>query len=296
MSAVRSLSAKRAGSTNLRLVFLLNLGFTFLELAGGLWTNSLAIISGAVHDLGDSFSLGLAWYLDRYAEKGRDCRYSYGYRRFSLLGAVATAVVISTGSLFVLTEAVPRLMKPEHPKAEGMALFAVIGIIVNGLAMLQVKGAKTLNVQVVTWHLQGDLLGWAAVLMVSIVLIFRELLIFDPLLSILITVYVLYNVFLTLKKTMRLFLQAVPDNVDIPEIERQLLAIDKVMSVHHTHVWSLDGEHNILTTHLVVETKATKEDVLKIRNQVRLLLEDADFEHTTVEIGYENEYCRMKGK
>lgn len=294
MSAVRSLTANRTGSTNLRLVFLLNLGFTLLELAGGFWTNSLAIISGAIHDLGDSFSLGLAWYLDRYAEKGRDFRYSYGYRRFSLLGALTTAIVISTGSLFILAEAVPRLLKPEQTKAGGMALFAVAGIIVNGLAMLRVKGGKTLNVQAVTLHLLGDLLGWTAVLTVSIVLMFRELPILDPLLSILITAYVLYNILMTLKKTMRLFLQAVPDSVDIPEIEKQLLAIDKVVSVHHTHVWSLDGEHNILTTHLVVEADTSREDILKIRNRVRLLLEDADFEHTTVEIGYENEYCRMK--
>ncbi len=135
-------SPDNVGSANLRLVFLLNLGFTLLELVGGVWTNSLAIISGAVHDLGDSFSLGLAWYLDKYAEKGRDYRYSYGYRRFSLLGALATTLVITAGSLFVLAEAVPRLMKPEHSNAEGMALFAVAGIIVNGLAVLRVKGGK----------------------------------------------------------------------------------------------------------------------------------------------------------
>lgn len=294
MSANRSLPPNSAGSTNLRLVFLLNLGFTLIELVGGVWTNSLAIISGAIHDLGDSFSLGLAWYLDKYAEKGRDRQYSYGYRRFSLLGALASTLVITTGSLFVLAEAVPRLMKPEHPNAEGMALFAVVGIIVNGLAVLRVKGGKTLNVQVVTWHLLGDLLGWTAVLVVSIVLMLSGLLILDPLLSILITSYILYNVLMTLKKTMQLFLQAVPNTVDIPEIEKQLLAIDKVNSVHHTHVWSLDGEQNILTTHLVVEADATREDILRIRNRVRLLLEDADFEHTTVEIGYENEYCRMK--
>jgi len=294
MSADRSLPPDNSGSTNLRLVFLMNLAFTLLELVGGVWTNSLAIISGAVHDLGDSFSLGLAWYLDKYSEKGRDRRYSYGYRRFSLLGALASTIVITTGSLFVLAEAVPRLMKPEHPRAGGMALFAVVGIIVNGLAVLRVKGGRTLNWQVVTWHLLGDLLGWSAVLVVSIVLMFSGLLILDPLLSILITTYVFYNVLINFKKTMQLFLQAVPDSVDIPEIEKQLLAIDKVKSVHHTHVWSLDGEQNILTTHLVVEADATKEDVLRIRNRVRLLLEDADFEHTTVEIGYENEYCRMK--
>jgi cobalt-zinc-cadmium efflux system protein len=285
---------KSAGSADLRLVFLLNLGFTLLELVGGLWTNSLAIISGAVHDLGDSLSLGLAWYLDKYAEKGRDRWYSYGYRRFALLSALANTLVIATGSIFILAESVPRLLKPEHPKVEGMALLAVVGITVNGLAVLRIKGGRTLNVRVVTWHLLGDLLGWTAVLVVSIVLAFKELPVLDPILSILITTYVLFNVLRNLKKTMRLFLQAVPGTVDIREIEKILLSIDKVKSVHHTHVWSLDGERNVFTTHLVVEASATKEDVLRIRNQVRILLENADFEHTTVEIGYENEYCRMK--
>ena len=287
-------SGARAASTGLRMVFLLNLGFTLIELVGGLWTNSMAIISGAVHDLGDSFSLGLAWYLDRYAEKDSDRRYSYGYRRFSLVGALASIIVITTGSLFVLAEAVPRLMKPELPKAGGMVLLAVIGIIVNGLAVLRVKGGRTLNEQVVTWHLLGDVLAWAAVLVVSIVLMFKELPVLDPLLSLLITSYVLYNVLSNLRKTLQLFLQAVPGAVDIPEIEKKLLAIEKVKSVHHTHVWSLDGEHNVLTTHLVVEASATKEDVMQIRKRIGLLFEDAHFEHTTVEIGYEDEYCRMR--
>ena len=248
----RATGGARAASTGLRMVFLLNLGFTLLEIGGGLWTNSMAIISGAVHDLGDSFSLGLAWYLDRYAGKDSDRRYSYGYRRFSLLGALASIIVITTGSLFVLAKAVPRLIKPELPKAEGMVLLSVIGIMVNGLAVLRVKGGRTLNEQVVTWHLLGDVLTWAAVLVVSIVLMFKELPVLDPLLSLLITSYVLYNVWRNLRQTLRLFLQAVPGAVDLPEIEKTLLSIDKVISVHHTHVWSLDGEHNVLTTHLVV--------------------------------------------
>ncbi|ABQ27619.1 cation diffusion facilitator family transporter [Geotalea uraniireducens] len=283
-----------AATAGLRLAFLLNLCFTLLELFGGLWTNSIAIISNAVHDLGDCLSLGLAWYLAGYAEKESDRRYSYGYRRFSLLGALATALVLMVGSLLVLSEAVPRLLRPEHPNAGGMALLAVVGIAVNGLALLRVRGGRTLNARIVTWHLLGDLLGWAAVLSVSSVLLFKDLPLLDPILSILITSYVLFNVSRNLKKTVQLFLQAVPGGIDTGEIEKKLLAIDKVKSVHHTHVWSLDGEHNVLTTHLVVEADATRKDVLKIRNRVRLLLENADFEHTTVEIGYENEYCRMK--
>jgi cobalt-zinc-cadmium efflux system protein len=283
-----------AAPASLRLAFLLNLGFTLLEILGGVLTNSLAIISGAVHDLGDTLSLGLAWHLDKYAEKESDRWYSYGYRRFSLLGALVTAFGMTVGSVVVLSEVVPRLLQPGHPKAGGMAFLAVVGIVVNGLAAVRVKGGRTLNARLVTWHLLGDVLGWVAVLSVSIVLLFKDAPILDPILAILITSYVLFNVLKNLKKIVQLFLQSVPGTVDIGEIEKRLLAIDKVKSVHHTHVWSLDGEHNVLTTHLVVEASATKEELLRIRNQVRLLLENTDFEHTTVEIGYENEYCRMK--
>jgi cobalt-zinc-cadmium efflux system protein len=280
--------------TGIRQAFFLNLGFTLFELVGGVMTNSLAILSDAVHDLGDSLSLGLAWYLANYSEKKRDRKYSYGYRRFSLLGALANAVILLTGSLFILSEAVPRLLRPEQPKAEGMALLAIAGIVINGWAALRVRGGKTLNARVITWHLLEDVLGWAAILAVSLVLLFKDLPVLDPLLSILITSYVLYNVLKNLKKTVEFFLQAVPGGIDIVEIEKKLLGIGKVKAIHHTHVWTLDGEHNIFTTHLVVDSGATREDVLRIRNQVEEMLEDMNFEHTTVEIGYENQYCRMK--
>ena len=288
--------ADASAAPALKLAFLLNLCFTVVELSGGLWTNSIAIISSAVHDLGDSLSLGLAWYLAGYAEKQGDRRYSYGYRRFSLLGALATALVLALGSLLVLSEAVPRLLEPERPDAGGMVLLAVAGIVVNGLAMLRVRGGRSLNARIVALHLLGDLLGWVALLSVSIFLLFRDLPILDPILSILITSYVLINASRNLKETVMLFLQAVPAGIDAGEIEDKLLALGKVKSVHHTHVWSLDGEHNVLTTHLVVEADATREDVLTLRNEVRLLLENADFEHTTIEIGYENERCSMKEK
>ena len=285
-----------ADSASLRMAFLLNFGFTLLELVGGMLTNSLAIISGAVHDLGDTLSLGLAWYLDTYSEQGRDRWYSYGYRRFSLLGALVTSLGMTVGSLIVLSEAVPRLMRPEAPKAGGMILIALIGIVVNGLAVVRVKGGRTLNARLVMWHLLGDMLGWVAVLSVSIVLLFKNVPILDPILAILITVYVLVNVLRNLKKVVQLFLQSVPGTVDIGEIEKRLLAIEKVISIHHTHVWSLDGEHNVLTTHLVIEAAATKEDLLQIRNRVRSVLDPLNFEHKTVEIGCENEFCPMKGR
>ncbi|MCI0581028.1 MAG: cation diffusion facilitator family transporter [Chloroflexi bacterium] len=281
------------GAASLRTAFFLNLAFTLLEIVGGFWTNSLAILSDAIHDLGDSLSLGLAWYMERYSQRGRDRRFSYGYRRFSLLGAVISTIVLIVGSLFILSEAIPRLMNPEPAYAPGMALFALVGILVNGLAVLRLRGNRSLNARVVAWHLLEDVLGWAAVLVVSLILLFWNAYILDAILSILITLYVLYNVAGNLRQTLALFLQAVPENVDVEEIERQLLAIDRVRSVHHTHVWSLDGEHHVLTTHVVVDEEASKDDVLRVKGAIKTLTDALDVSHTTAEIEYQDEDCRM---
>ena len=134
---------------NIRVAFFLNLAFALLEIVGGLWTNSVAILSDAVHDLGDSFALGSAWFLEKYSRKQRDQRYSYGYRRFSVLGSLLNAGVLIGGSIFVLTEAIPRLLSPQESNAEGMVVIAIIGILVNGTAVFRLRGDKSLNASVV---------------------------------------------------------------------------------------------------------------------------------------------------
>ena len=278
---------------NLKLAFFLNLGFTLLEIFGGLWTNSVAILSDAVHDLGDSLSLGLAWLLDRYASREPDKRFSYGYRRFSLLGALLNTIILIVGAVFVLSEAIPRLFNPEHSNAQGMILFALLGILVNGAAVLRLRGSKTLNAQVVAWHLLEDVLGWIAVLVVGIVLLFTDIHILDPALSILITVYVLYNVVKNLRKTLSLFLQGVPEHIDVEYIEEEINRVDNVRSNHHTHVWSLDGEHHVLTTHVVVDEKTTREQILCVKEDIKKLLRPYELSHITVEIEYGEQDCAM---
>ncbi len=285
-----------AGDTdNIKVAFFLNLAFTVAEIFGGLWTNSVTILSDALHDLGDSLSLGLSWYLDRYAQRGRSERYSYGYARFSVLGALINSIVLIVGSILILSEAVPRILNPEPSDARGMFFFAIGGILINGLAVLRLRGGKSINVQVVAWHLLEDVLGWVAVLVVSIVLMFREIQVLDPILSIVITLYVLYNVVVNLKKTLGLFLQSVPEGLTTEEIDEALLGVRGVESTHHTHVWSLDGVHHVLTTHVVVDACATREEVLEIKERAKDCIEEIDVEiqHITVEIEYNDEVCRM---
>jgi cobalt-zinc-cadmium efflux system protein len=278
---------------DIRTAFFVNLGFAALEVVGGVWTNSMAIVSDALHDFVDTLSLGLSWYLGGYSQRKEDARYSYGYRRFSMLAALINVVVLLAGTLLILSEALPRLWQPEPTNARGMTLLAVVGIVANGLAALRVRGGKSLNAQIVTWHLFEDVLGWLAVLVVGVILLFWDVRILDPLLSIAIALYVLYNVVVQLKKTLALFLQAVPGGVDIDEIERKLLEADKVQSVHHTHVWSLDGEHHVLTTHVVVDEGTTRDEVCQIKAYVWTLVEDFDLEHVTVDVEYVGESCML---
>lgn len=288
-------SHAHGGSGNIRTAFLLNLGFTIFEIIGGAAINSVAILSDALHDLGDSISLGLAWLLSRYAERESDTRYSYGYRRFSLLGALINAIILIVGSLFILSETVQRLSAPERFDAGGMVLFALVGVTVNGVAALRLRGESSANAQVVGWHLIEDVLGWAVVLVVGIVALFVDAPILDPLLSLLITLFVLVNVVGRLRTVARLFLQAVPKGTDMAQIEARLRAVDGVRATHHIHVWSLDGEHNVLTAHLEVAADTPRDAVIRIKRDAKAALRalNLELEHVTLEIEFTGLDCSM---
>ena len=294
MSHSHSHTHSHSNTGDIRLAFFLNLGFTLFEIAGGVAINSVAILSDALHDLGDSFSLGLGWYLEGYSEKASDQKYSYGYRRFSLLGAFMNALILVGGSLLILSQTIPRLADPEPFSAPGMIVFALIGVAVNGFAALRLRGSASANAQMIGWHLLEDVLGWAAVLVVGIVSLFVNLPILDPILSVLITLYVLFNVLRNLKNAAELFLQAVPSDINADAVMSRLLAIEGVKSAHHLHIWSLDGEHNVFTTHLVIDENASKEDMIRIKAAGRDAVRDMDVEHITIEVEYENEDCTMK--
>ena len=227
-------------SNRIAWAFFLNAGFTVIEFIGGWLTNSTAIMADAVHDLGDSLAIGLAWLLARLSNKPANENYSYGYRRFSLLGSLVNGVILAVGSIWVLSEAIPRLKNPEMPVAEGMLGMAIFGILVNGFAAYKLSKGKSLNERVLNWHLLEDVLGWVAVLIVSIVLIFADWSILDPILSIGFTLFIAFNVARNLWETLRLFLQSVPDKQLRSQIKKSLLEVPGISSVHHLHLWSLD--------------------------------------------------------
>lgn len=276
---------------NLKIAFFLNLGFTVLEILGGLWTNSIAILSDAVHDLGDSLSLGVAWYFERMSHQGATPRNTYGYRRYSLLGGLITAMVLVVGLVFILWHAVERLFAPEPVNAAGMIGLAVLGVLFNGAAVLRVRKGSSLTERVVSWHLLEDLLGWVAVLVGAAAMAVWDLPIIDPLLSIGISLFILWNVVRNLRQFFDVFLQRTPPSFDLDAFEREVLRIPQVTGLHHVHSWSIDGEKHVMTTHLVMRAASTRADVVAAKQRVRELLDRRAFEHVTVDIELEGEDC-----
>ncbi|MDX1536153.1 cation diffusion facilitator family transporter [Arsukibacterium sp.] len=278
----------------LALAFFLNVSFTIIEFVGGWLTNSTAIMADAVHDLGDSLSIGSAWLLNRLGRSSASREFTYGYRRLSLFGALINSLVLVGGSLWVLSEAIPRLANPVMPVTEGMLALAVLGVVVNGFAAYRLSKGKTLNEKVLNWHLLEDVLGWLAVLVVAIILQFVHWPILDPLLSIGFTLFILVNVLRNLSATARLFLQAAPDKALQQQIERTLLDIDALQSIHHLHLWSLDGEHHVLTAHLVTDIGSdfNATGYAEIKQRIANALEPFDLAHTTIELELIQENCR----
>ncbi len=279
---------------NLKVAFFLNLGFSILEMVGGLFTNSVAILSDALHDLGDSLSLGLSWYLEKKSGRKANQNFTFGYRRFSLLGALINSLVLVAGSFFIVVEAVKRIQDPEPSDARGMIIFALIGIAVNGYAAWRLTSGKSLNEKVVSWHLLEDVLGWVAVLIVAVVLLFYNILWLDPALSLAITVFILFNVGKRLKETIFVFLQGKPEGVDLNAIQDKILKIPNVKSLHHTHLWTLDGEHHVFTTHIRLQNIRHFSEIIHVKEEVKKMLrEEYEFSHYTIETELDEESCNL---
>lgn len=279
---------------NLKLAFFINVSFTIIEIIGGFLTNSVAIISDALHDLGDSFSLGLAWYIEGKADKKEATdEFSFGYARFRLLGALINSVVLVSGSIYIIYEALSRFQNPEAVDSAYMIGFAILGVLANAYAAWRVSGGKSLNEKVVSWHLMEDVLGWIAVLIVAIILQFKDWYFLDPALSLGITLYILWGVGGRLKDTLYLMLQGVPENIDLKEVKKKLEQVPHVNSIHHTHVWSLDGEHHVLTSHLVLEEISSYDQIDEVREQAIGAVKEWDFSHHTFQLELDKKKCPM---
>lgn len=281
-----------AGTRNLTTAFWINTLFAAIELVGGFYTNSVAILSDALHDFGDSLSLGLAYIFQRKSLRTRDASYSYGYKRFSLVGAVANAVILIVGSAFIIEESVARLFNPVQPDARGMLAIAVLGLVANGIALIRLRRGHSLNERVVALHFIEDVLGWSAVLIGSVVMMFADVPILDPLLSIGIAVFILYNAYRNLRQSFRIILQGIPENVDMDLVQEKILNVPGVTGVHDLHTWSMDGQYNIMTVHVTVR-EADFSESNAIKKEIRKRLGYMNIQHLTIETEIEGDPCAL---
>ena len=275
---------------NILIAFILNISFSIFELIGGLLTNSVSIMSDAIHDLGDAISIGTSVVLEKISKRKPNERYTYGYVRYSILGALITTIVLTVGSIFVIYNGIKRIINPETINYNGMIIFAIFGVVINFLAAYFTKEGNSMNQKAVNLHMLEDVLGWIVVLIGSILMKYTDINIIDSVMSIGIAAFILINTFKNLKEILDIFLEKTPKNISIDEIKHHLKEIKGIIDIHHIHIWSIDGVTNYSTMHIITEEKDTK--ILK--SKIREEMVEHGIVHTTIEIESPDENCNEK--
>ena len=274
---------------NILIAFILNLAFSVFEFIGGVFTGSVAIVSDAVHDLGDAVSIGASYFLEKKSKKQPDEKYTYGYARYSVIGGVITTLILLFGSVVVIFNALNRIANPAEINYDGMIVFAVIGASVNFGAAFLTRDGDSLNQKAVYLHMIEDVLGWVVILVGAIVMRFTNFAFIDPIMSIGVAVFILANAIKNLKEAVDLFLEKTPHGVEVEEIREHIAEIDGVLDVHHIHIWSMDGQTNYTTMHIVTDS-----DSHQIKEKVREELQEHGILHATLELETSNEHCHEK--
>jgi cobalt-zinc-cadmium efflux system protein len=274
---------------NILIAFLLNIFFSIFELFGGLITGSVAILSDSVHDIGDAMSIGLSYILEKKSKQKPDSKYTYGYIRYSVMGSIITSTLLLTGSIFVIIDAVKRLITPQPLDYNGMIIISIIGVIVNTLAAMATKEGDSLNQRSVNLHMLEDVLGWVVVLIGSILMKFTDITYIDGILSIGVALFILRHAARNIKQVLDLFLEKTPKNINLKEIEKHLKEIKGVTDIHHVHIRSIDGYNNFMTLHAEVK----KYDP-EIKKQIKEELEEHGICHSTIELELTDEECKNK--
>ncbi len=274
---------------NILIAFLLNLCFSVFECIGGIVTGSVAILSDAVHDIGDAASIGVSYFLERKSKKQPDDTYTYGYARYSVIGSVVTTFILLFGSAAVIYNAVARLITPSEINYNGMIIFAIVGVLVNLGAAFVTKEGDSLNQKAVNLHMLEDVLGWVVVLVGAVVMRFTDLAVIDPLMSIGVATFIFVNAIRNLKEAVDVFLEKTPHGICVEEIKEHVAEIDGVLDVHHIHVWSLDGHNSYATMHVV-----TNAEHHKVKHAIREELAEHGIGHVTLELEAQGEHCHEK--
>ena len=274
---------------NILIAFILNLVFSIFEFVGGIFTGSVAIVSDAIHDIGDAASIGISYFLEKKSTQKPDSKYTYGYVRYSVIGSVITTLILLFGSASVIFNAVHKIFNPTEINYNGMIIFAVVGAVVNFGAAYITREGDSLNQKAVNLHMLEDVLGWIVVLIGAVVMRFTDFAIIDPIMSIGVALFILINATKNLKEVLDLFLEKTPSGIDVEEIKEHICSIDGVLDAHHIHIWSMDGQSNFATMHIV-----TNSDAHKIKELIREELSEHGIVHATLELEAEGEHCHEK--
>ena len=263
------------------LAFFLNLSYAIVEfIAGGIFGSS-AVLADSVHDLGDAIAIGVSAFLETISNREEDSHYTLGYKRFSLLGALVTAVILMTGSVLVILENITKLFHPQPVNDEGILWLGIIAVSINVLASLVVRKGKTKNESILSLHFLEDTLGWVAVILMAIVLRFTDWYILDPLLSLVISIFILSKAIPRFWSTLKIFLDAVPEGVDIKQVKSDLEQLDHVTSINQLNLWTMDGLEKNAIVHVCLKEI---EQMELCKESIRSKLKDCGFQNITIEI------------
>ena len=274
---------------NILIAFILNLFFSIFEFVGGFITGSVAISSDAVHDMGDAASIGLSYFFERKSKKKPDEKYTYGYLRYSVIGGLITTLILIIGSAAMIYNAILKFINPVEINYNGMIIFGIIGVLVNLFAALLTREKGSINQRAVNLHMLEDMLGWIVVLIGAVVMRFTDFTLLDPIMSVALSLFILYNAIKNLKEVLDLFLEKAPSGIDTEEIKEHILEINGVIDIHHLHLWSMDGQTNFATMHIVTDA-----DSHEIKEKVREELLEHRIGHVTIEIEKSDEPCEEK--
>ena len=263
------------------LAFFLNLSYAIIEfIAGGIF-GSGAVLADSVHDLGDAIAIGVSAFLETVSNREEDSHYTLGYKRFSLLGAMVTAVILITGSVLVILENITKLFNPQPVNDEGILWLGIIAVSINVLASLVVRKGKTKNESILSLHFLEDTLGWVAVILMAIVLRFTDWYILDPLLSLVISFFILLKAIPRFWSTLKIFLDAVPEGVDIHQVKSDLERLEYVASINQLNLWTMDGLEKNAIIHVCLKEIGQME---VCKESIRTLRKDCGCQNITIEV------------
>ena len=277
-------AVRETGRLRLRFVLVLTSIFFIVEVLGGLWTNSLALLSDAGHMLSDMFALGLSLFAFWLSSKEPSPTKTYGYYRFEVVAAFINGVLLILIALWIFGEAYTRFQYPASVKSIPMLFIAVLGLIINlsGIYLLRKAGTENINIKGALFHLMGDAAGSVGAITAAVVIILTGWTLFDSLVSVLIGLLIIYSAWRLLWDVVNILMQGVPPHIDLDNIRKAMLSVDGVTGLCDLHIWSLTSKVDTLSAHVVVEDMGRNKEILQ--ELTRLINDKFGINHVTLQI------------